>query len=214
MKQVFIFGASSVYGVGAEDRGWGDLVKSYIHQKMYGEGGWGETHEVFNFAKSGSTIEFVGSTYRWVVENYRRNNTETIALVSVGGNDAKADNDPGNFVCTPEDFKVKIGKLLSELQTEFDHVIFVGNGYVDESKTFPKQSPFSDHVSYFSNERRQLFGQISKNSCEQLGIDYVSIPTNKDDWLRSCLSKDGLHPNQTGYDKMFEAIRPVLERYL
>lgn len=204
-----------MYGVGADNQGWGDLIKSYIHGKIYGTDGAGETHEVFQFAKPGSTIEFIRSTCPWIVENYRRESAETTVLLAIGNNDAKASNEPTNYVCSTDEFRQKALELLTMLKREFDHVILVGNGYVDESKTSPKPSPFGDgRVSYFTNERRSLFNAITQEICDDLRIEYVKLDVDKDEWIKNYLSRDGLHPNQSGYDKVFEAIQPVLEKYV
>jgi len=213
MKQVFILGASSVYGVGAEHEGWGDLVKSYIHSKQYAEGGLGEAYEVFNFAKAGSTVDFVANTFPWICDNYQRG-PELITLVSVGGNDAKAQNSPDNYVCTPEAFKEKIQNLCSVLKDRSQHVIFVSNGYVDESKVNPKPVPFEGNISYFTNERRNQFNAITKQVCQSMGFDFVAVDCDKDTWVSTYLYKDGLHPNQAGYELVFEALRPRLEEAL
>jgi lysophospholipase L1-like esterase len=214
MKQIFILGASSVYGVGAERDGWGDLVKAYVHSKMYGADGVGEAAEVFNFAKAGSTVEFVAETFPWICENYQRG-PELIILVSVGGNDAKARNAPDNFVCTPEAFQEKITNLCSILKAHSQHVIFVSNGYVDESKVNPKPSPFGDgNVAYFTNERRSRFNAITKKVSEATGFDYVAVDCDKATWIAKYLFKDGLHPNQAGYKLVFETIKPKLDKYL
>lgn len=214
MKQLFILGASSVYGVGAETDGWADLTKSYLLSKMYGPGGVGEKYEIFNFSKSGSTIEFVADTTPWIYDKYARDG-DIITLVSVGGNDAKAKGSPDNFVCTPEDFELKVTQLLKSLIGYSKHVIFVSNGYIDESKTNPKPSPFADgELSYFTNERRSLFNSITKRVCESNGIDFVATDKDKDTWVKKYLYTDGLHPNQAGYNKVFEAVHPVIEKYL
>ena len=214
MKQFFILGASSVYGVGAESYGWGDLVKSYIHSKMYSINGVGEKYEVFNFSKSGSTIEFVAETVDWIFDKYARGN-EIVTFISVGGNDAKSENAPDNFVCTPENFQEKVTVLIESLQQHSKQIVFISNGFVDESKVSPKQSPFGDNkVSYFTNERRSLFNDITKKICESKGIDFVAVNIDKDTWIKSYLYSDGLHPNQIGYWKVFEALKPVIDRNL
>jgi len=212
MKQIFILGASSVYGVGAEHGGWGDLVKSYIHSKQYTPDGPGEMCEVFNFAKAGSTVEFVADTFPWVCQNYLRDGAELAILISVGGNDAKAQNMPDNYVCTTESFREKITGLCSVLQARSQHVIFVSNGYVDETKVSPKPSPFSDgNVSYFTNERRGQFNAITKEVCETNGFDFVTVDCDRETWISNYLYKDGLHPNQAGYERVFEALRSKLD---
>lgn len=214
MKQFFILGASSVYGVGAESDGWGDLVKQHLHSKMYGIDGAGEKYEVFNFSKAGSTVEFVTDTATWIYDKYARG-SDVVTLISVGGNDAKAENTPENFVCTPEDFEKKVTDLLEVLQQHSKQVVFVSNGFVDESKVSPKQSPFGDgKVSYFTNERRTLFNGITREICESKGIDFVVVDVDKDAWIQNHLYSDGLHPNQAGYQKVFEALKPIVDRSL
>lgn len=215
MKQIFILGASSVYGVGAEHDGWGDLVKAYMHGKLYAPDGLGEACEVFNFAKAGSTVEFVADTFPWICQNYLRDGAELTTLISVGGNDAKAVNAPDNYVCTPEAFREKITNLCSVLKAQSKHVIFVSNGYVDETKVSPKPSPFGDgNVSYFTNERRGQFNAITKEVCEAMGFEFVAVDCDKDTWISKYLYKDGLHPNQEGYQLVFEAVRPKLDAVL
>ncbi|HSX34704.1 MAG TPA: SGNH/GDSL hydrolase family protein [Candidatus Saccharimonadales bacterium] len=214
MKQIFILGASSVYGVGAERAGWGDLVKAYVNSKIYSPDGPGETCEVFNFAKAGSTVEFVTDTLPWICQNYQRGPELTI-LISVGGNDAKAQNTPDNYVCTPEAFREKITTLCSVLKVHSKHVIFVSNGYVDETKVSPKPSPFNDgNTSYFTNERRAQFNAITQEVCQSMGFDFVAVDCDKDTWIRTYLYKDGLHPNQAGYELVFEALKPALDKTL
>lgn len=210
MKQIFILGASSVYGVGAEQAGWGDLVKSYVHNKMYGPDGTGEICEVFNFSKAGSTVEFVAQTFPWICENYQRTKELTI-LVSVGGNDARAKDTPEGYACSPEAFKDKVTNLANLLKDHAKNVIFVSNGYVDESKVNPKPSPFDNSVSYFTNQRRSQFNAITKEICQSLGIDFVAVDCNQDVWIKNYLYKDGLHPNQAGYELVFQAVKPKVD---
>lgn len=213
MKQVFILGASSVYGVGATTQGWADQVKSYLHSKMYSETGTGENYEVFNFSKSGSTIEFVLETAPWIYDRYARSG-DILTLVSVGGNDAKAKGAPDAFVCTPDDFEQKVRRLLDELVQHNSRVVFVSNGYADESKTNPKPSPFKDgELSYFTNERRMLFNSITRRVCEEKGIDFIATTIDKDTWINNYLYTDGLHPNQAGYDAVFDAVRPLIDAF-
>jgi lysophospholipase L1-like esterase len=214
MKQIFILGASSVYGVGAEHDGWGDLVKSYAHSKMFGPDGVGEQYEVFNFAKSGSTIEFVAETAAWAYQNYARGD-DVMTLICVGGNDAKAVDAPDNFVSTPEDFRVKVTDLLELLRQHSQQVVFVSNGFVDETKVSPKRSPFGDgKVSYFTNQRQTMFNDVTKQLCQDSGLEFVTSGVDKDTWIKNYLYIDGLHPGQAGHQKVFEALKPILDTYL
>src|SRR4051812_47605193 len=104
ITQVFILGSSMVYGVGGSHGGWADLVKQHLHQKMYGEDGVGEEYEVYNFGKSGATIDFVKDTFGSQLEAYGRRQ-KTIILLAVGGNNTKAEEEPDNFVSTHEEYE-------------------------------------------------------------------------------------------------------------
>jgi lysophospholipase L1-like esterase len=216
MKQIFILGASSVYGVGAEHDGWGDLVKSYVHSRMYGPGGIGEAYEVLNFSKSGSTIDFVIKTLPWLVKNYARSNdpNDLIILLSVGGNDAKASGSANAFISTPETFEDNLISLRDTLLQYSKHIIFVSNGYVAESKVNPKPVPFEGKISYFTNKRRMMFNDITRKVCLASNIEFVSVECDKDTWIKQYLYDDGLHPNQAGYDLVFHTLRPLLDNHL
>lgn len=211
MKQFFILGASSVYGVGAE-KGWADLVKAHIHAKMYGPHAAGEKYEVFNFSKSGSTIEFISFNLDWICQNYARPKSEIVILICVGGNDAKAENTPDNFICVPEDFKAKLENLIQQLKKISAEIIFVSNGFVDESKTNPKVSPFGKSKSYFTNERRSQFNDITKQLCKDNELTFIRCNVDKDEWVETCLYDDGLHPNQLGHQKVFEAVKTSIDK--
>jgi len=58
--------------------------------------------------------------------------------------------------------------LLNEIQKKVDNIIFVGSGYVDESKTMPKISPLDGEYSYFYNDRKILFNNITEKLCKEL----------------------------------------------
>lgn len=160
MTRIFIFGASTVYGVGGEHGGWADLIKQEFHKKMFGEDGIGEEYEVYNFGRPGATSEFVMQNMVSQLSEYR-GKARVISIISVGGNDAKAIDEPTNFVSTPEEYRAKMMELLQLLQTESDAVIAVGGGYYDETKTNPVVSS-SGNSYFFTNKRKKLFEQTFK----------------------------------------------------
>lgn len=213
MTQIFILGSSSVYGVGASTAGWGDLIKQYIHNSMYKPGGNGETHEVYNMGKSGATIDFVQKNFLKWLEQYGRDG-EIICVVCVGGNNSKAEEEPDNFVSTPEEFTQEMTTLIEMLRTKSNGIIMVGNGWVDESKTNPKHNPLTGGKSYMTNERRQKFTDITKELCKKHGIPFIELELSEEEWLDKYIYQDGLHPNQDGHQMIFEAIKPELEKLL
>lgn len=213
ITQFFMLGSSSLYGVGSSNAGFADLIKQYVHSKMYAEGGTGERYEVYNFGKSGATIEFVKEALPWLLQNYGRGG-RLIFIVSVGGNNSKARNAPDNFVSTPEEYKQQIADLLLLLKQRSDRVIVVGNAFVDESKTSPKLDPLSGNVDYFTNARRRQFTGINKQICDQNGLDFVDVNVSQQEWIEKYLYEDGLHSNQAGHKLIFDAIKPLIDECL
>lgn len=213
MIQFFVFGSSSAYGAGGENGGWADLLKQRLHRKMYGGDAIGEKYEFYNFGKSGATIDFVQNTFRKQLKDYRRDG-KIIALVSIGGNNSKAENEPDNFVSTPDEYRQEMTILLNELKQEFYQVLFLGSGYVDESKTNPKSNPLTGGKSYFTNERREQFDNILKDVCKEEKIDYIEVDVKQEDWLKNYIYIDGLHPNKAGHELLAEKMWQFLSNHL
>lgn len=213
ITQIFILGSSSAYGVGSASAGWGDLIKQYLHSNMYGAAGVGEKYEVYNFAKSGATVDFVKETFPQQLAKYSRG-YKSIVLVSVGGNNAKAEDEPENFVSTPEEYKKEMGSLFTMLKQHTGAVVFVGGGYVDEKKTNPKPNPLTGGRSYFSNERRSQFAEITKQLCREHDIMFAGVSISEEEWFKEYIYKDGLHPNDKGHRLIFETVRTELEKML
>ena len=209
MTQIFVFGASIAYGVGGETGGWADLIKQKLHTRMYSKLGTGEKYELYNFAKPGEPISFVLDTYKYQFEKYKRKG-KAIILVSTGGNNSKAENEPDNFISTPEQYHDEMFRLLTELKENSDAVIFVGTGTVDEFKTQPKFNPLTGKKSYFTNARRSLFEQILSQICTEIGITFIQTEIENKEWIEKYLSSDGLHPNQNGHKLIADKIWPHL----
>jgi len=140
MVQIFILGSSSVYGVGALDSGWADIIKQKLHNRMYSEKGLGQIYEVFNFGKAGATIDFVIENFPKQFEQFSRG-CKSISIVLIGGNNNKAVDRPDNYVSTIEQYEFEMNKLIDQLKSLTNHVIIVGRGYYDESKTNPIFNP-------------------------------------------------------------------------
>jgi len=210
MTQVFVVGASITYGVGASEAGWADLIKRYFHSKMYSSGGVGEEYEVFNFSKSGTPIDFVLESYpTWIKEYYRKD--KLVIVFSLGINDSKATDQPTNFFSSPDKYSEQLRKLIGMFKSDTNQIFGVGNAYVDEPKTTPKSNPFTGSKSFFTNERIRLFDKTTADVSTASGVDFTEIDVDKERWIKDCLYSDGLHPNQTGHQLIFESIKPKLD---
>jgi len=212
MQQIFCFGSSLVYGTGSS-AWWGDMLKQSLHQKMYGDNWIWEKIEIFNFWQSGSTIEFVEDTYAFLLDKYGRD-WKKIAIINVWWNNSKARVTPDGYVSSLEEYVISFEKLLTNMTQAFDVIIFVGAWYVDESKVYPKVSPFDGKNSYFSNERRWLFDQATKELCKKLWVYYIWCDILQEDWIQKYLYKDGLHPNILWYRYFFNKLEWLVYKIL
>lgn len=213
MIQIFIIGASSVYGVGGESGGWADLIKKSLHHRMYGKNGIGEKYEVYNFGLSGAKIDFVQKTFPIQLQQYGRGG-KTIVIISLGGNNAKAENSPENYVSTVKEFTAQMSELLNLLKSLKTHTIVVGGGYYDESKTNPKHNPLTGGKSYFTNKRKVEFENGLKQLCDDMCIPFVEVTIPQDLWKKEYLYKDGLHPNHKGHEYICNNVMKQLEKLL
>ena len=213
MIQIFLLGSSSIYGVGAENAGWGDLVKQALHKKMYSDNGVSEKYEVYNFGKSGTTVDFVLNTFPQQLKEYGRGG-KIITIVAVGANNSKAENEPDNFVSTIEEYTKAMSQLLDLLKKSSDHVIAVSAGYYDESKTNPKHNPLTGMKSYFTNARSKMFSERFKELCEERQITFVTDSVSEAEWKEKYIFTDGLHPNQAGHKLISQKVLKQLDKMI
>ena len=212
MGQVFIFGASAAYGVGGEHGGWADMIKLRLHKAMFEPGGMGEKHEVYIFAKPGATAEFVARTFEGQLDEYRRKD-KVVAVISVGGNNAKAVGMADNFVSTPEAYSDAMKQLLGSIKKNVDALICVGFTPVDEAKTAPKHNPETGD-SFFWNKRIQEFNAVFGDVAKELGVAFVNLSVNELEWKQKYVAVDGLHPNDAGHHLICDRVWPEVEKAL
>jgi lysophospholipase L1-like esterase len=210
MTQVFIFGSSNAYGVGGENGGWPDLMKQQLHQDMYTKGGTSEQHEVFNFGKSGATVDFVSASFSDLFRCFRRDNSQTIGILSVGSNDARAESKPDNFTSSLEHYQSEMTILIKQMSASFDQLFVLDYFPIDESKTMPFVSPTTGIRYYYSNKRRFQFSDALEDICRTQGIVFLKTGIPINEWIGSYLYEDGLHPNGNGHQKLADMIMQSL----
>lgn len=206
-------GASTVYGVGGPSGGWADMLKLALHKQMYNEVSSTEAHEIFIFAKSGVTTNFIATGCEQRIEEYKRDGRKTIVILSIGLNNAKAIGAPKNYVSTPEDYAAQIKQLLERIAKKVDSIICVGFTPVDESKTMQKINPFTQQRSYFANERISEFNKVFRHAAEETGdaVQFLDLfhAASEMNWTNAYLSSDGLHPNDKGHRWIYEQVVPL-----
>ncbi len=214
MTQIFIFGASTAYGSGAELAGWGDLLKQSMLTKMYGKDGPGEKCEVYNFAQHGATIEFVLVAAPEQLKYYRKSG-KVVAVVQVGGNNIKAKGTPDGFVVSLEEYENLMSQLIERLRVGVDELVMLDALMpVDESKTNPEIDKTTGRKSYFTNDRIFLFNHALGKLCRKYKVHHIDLTTDPKEWVKDRVSADGLHPNQAGHRYIFDKVSPQIEKLL
>ena len=132
----------------------------------------------------------------------------------MGGNNAKAENKPDNFISTLEEYSEQMSKLLDMLKKESTHVLVVEGGYYDETKTNPKPNPLTGGKSYFSNKRMQRFQKKLKDLCRERSIVFIEMETTEQEWKQKHLYIDGLHPNQAGHEHISQKVLKEIKKFI
>lgn len=217
MKNILIFGASGLHGVGGERGGWADRLKAALHKDMYGAGGAGEFCEVYELGIPGTTLSDMLARFEAEVRArvHQPDPDQTYIIFSCGANDAKAVDQIDNHPISAEDFAANVHAFIHLAKDYSNHIVGVGIVPVDESKTSPKESPVSGRLSYFSNQRLKQFEDAFAQVCGAEQVQFVplfdSVPA---DWAQTHLWRDGLHPNDHGHDWIHEKVEPVLRTML
>ncbi|MBI3624530.1 hypothetical protein HY218_02765 [Candidatus Saccharibacteria bacterium] len=217
MTQIFVFGASTAYGVGGRSGGWPDLLKQRLHEEMYALSQLPpEKHEIYNLCVPGATVADVKERLAIELKSYAKPGRQQIVTIELGGNDAKAIETPSNYTNTPEVFVQELKELVDIAKMHAEHILLVGLQPVDETKTAPRTNPWTERKVYFTNQRMNLFEESIADLAQKENITYIPIfaEASKLNWEKEYLFEDGLHPNEKGhqwlYEKVYSAIKKLL----
>ncbi len=198
--RIVALGDSLVYGYG--DTVGGGWVERLRRQWMGQENG----HVLYNLGVRGDrthqVAERLEGEYRYRGE--LRNRVPDVIMLSVGVNDSARLRRPNGRLFTDFDtYQQEIENLLDKAQ-QLSPVYFVGMVPVDEAKM-----PFID-CFYFNHFDQYRYKEATKKACQSRNIPYLDI---FDLWLgrgenypKSRLINDGLHPNVKGYESLYEDI--------
>ncbi len=200
-QRIIALGDSLVYGYGDPVAGgWVEqLRRKWMHPLSPG-------HALYNLGIRGNGViqvkERLEQEFRHRGE--LRNRYPDLIILSVGTNDsARLGRSDGKQYTEFAEFKLKMAELLDEA-LELCPVLFVGMVPVDESKM-----PFLD-CFYYSHADQERYKEATRIACEQRGVPYLDIfkmwLERGEEWGRSRLCPDGLHPNVRGYQTLLEDV--------
>lgn len=212
-SQIICLGASSLYGVGHTKGGWPELLKADIHKKQYGPNGKGQVNEVYSIGVPGATLSDMKERTEICLKTIRKPKRQVICVLQLGANDAKALDNPDNFFTTTEDYKKKITEFLGTVNELSDKAVCLGLFPMDQDKVMPVSK---NPKTYFSNERIRKFEKILCDTAESLGMNALPVfqEAVQSNWINEYQYRDGIHPNDKGYQWLYQKVKPEIEKLL
>ncbi len=200
--KIVALGDSLIYGFG--DPLGGGWVERLRRQWMMESETTG--HVLYNLGIRGNRVAQVSDRLEneFRQRGELRHNSPDAILLSVGVNDSARLGRPHGRLFTAKDvFAHQIEELLDQAN-QLCSVFFIGMVPVDETKM-----PFMD-CFYYNHQDQYLYKEITRLACEARNIPYLDIfdlwTRRGDLWFRSRLCADGLHPNVSGYESLFEDV--------
>lgn len=194
-------GDSTIYGFGdPEGGGWVErLRREWMAPESPG-------HILYNLGVRGDRVQQVAQ--RLEKEFHHRGelkNSQPDAIVlSVGMNDsARVQKPDGRNLTDFGEFQRALDDLL-DTSTQLSQVMFVGMIPTD-----PAKMPFLGCL-YYNLAEQQRYKEATRLACLRREIPYLDIfdkwLNRGDDWWRSRLCPDGIHPNVLGYEALLEDV--------
>jgi lysophospholipase L1-like esterase len=195
--KIVVLGDSLVYGFGdPEGGGWVERLR----RRSMALGSMGPVF--YNLGVRGDGVRQVCQRleHEFRYRGELRNRVPDLIVLSVGVNDSARVGKPlGRSFTDYEIFKAEMDSLL-QLAKGLCPVLFVGMTPVDE-----RRMPFAD-VLYYSSTDQWHYKEATRLACAVYDIPYLDTLNlwlkRGDDWWRSRLLEDGLHPNVAGYQAL------------
>lgn len=184
-----IWGDSIVYGsCDSETLGWAGRLRKALPTDDY--------NNLYNFGICGDTSEDVLKRFQIEVDAIGPDKI----VFAVGINDSKFPNDTSEHNVSLDIYEKNLEELITTAKKYTEEITIVGATKVDDEWR-------SARGSRFMNEEIQKFNEVMKQVATRHNLGYIDVFETLDP---SSDLDDGLHPNATGYQKMFEVIKSKL----
>lgn len=211
MKNILIFGASTVHGIGGVYGGWADKVKQSFHSELYGGSEVpAEDCDVYELGVPGATLPDLLERFKDELKvRVGDSRPEDIHIVfSAGLNDSRLHRDSSRHLYSPDDFAASVHAFIHLAKAYTPHILGVGITPIHEEKVNGGR-PDSPYV--LLNDSVRTFEEAFERTCEAEGIVFVPLCKNvPPDWEQNYLFADGLHPNDRGHEWIRSRVEPVL----
>lgn len=194
---ILIFGDSITYGTqDSEKGGWVNRLRLTLENK-------GEIYfNIYNLGVPGDTT--INLKKRFDSEcSFRFNmDAKTIIIFSIGINDSQIINGKSSIYIN--DFRENIIELIEKVKKFSSYILFIGLTKVDDDRVMPVSW---DYNIRYSNHEIIKYNKELKNICEEKSVEFLDVF----DLLSIKDLDDGLHPNDSGHQKLCEEILKYLQ---
>ncbi|MGU9939792.1 SGNH/GDSL hydrolase family protein [Empedobacter brevis] len=206
MTNCLFFGDSITYGeYDGILGGYVDILKRYCHAEFYQN----NTNEIncFNLGIGGETTE--GLIKRFEIEvQARYSPDENLIFFLYGANDLAEKNNVE--LVSLSDFEANLSQMISHAKEFTKHVYLIS--ILPISKTVDGINV--PERKFRTTQKIELYNQKLKELAAENDVEFIDIFSSFDANKEVFLSKDGVHPNEKGYDFIATQIKPILEKYL
>jgi len=188
-----VFGDSTAWGAwDLEKGGW--VNRLWLHVAKRDK----DYVEIYNLSISGGTIQTILDRF----EDESKIREADALIFQSGGNDSYLQGRGGPNNIPKEKFRKNVEEIIERAKKITDKIIFIGFKNVDESRTMP----VSWKDIYYVNAELEQYGQIIEEVCENNDVLYLDIFG----LLQNDDLDDGIHPNASGHQKIFEQVKSFL----
>src|SRR3989338_8861060 len=194
-ESICIFGDSTAWGA------W-DLEKGGWVSRLWMDVGIREGDdymEIYNCSVSGGTANTILERF----ENEAKIRGADALIFQTGGNDASYEL-PHNFIVPIEKFRENIKEIIKRAKKITDKIIFLDLKNCDATKTMP----VSWIDVYSTNEDIQRYSKVMEETCKEHGALFMDLTL-----LDNSDFEDGLHPNASGHEKIFQQVKEFLTKH-
>jgi lysophospholipase L1-like esterase len=187
-ERIAIFGDSIAAGESdPANGGWAGRLRADLKANAPGK-------RVFNFGVSGD--DSAGLLERFEPQCLASN--PSMLLIAIGINDTRHAGDSSRVDSLR--YSLNLEKLIAQALAVTRDVTFIGLTRVDETRTVPiSRSP----LTIFENELIIAHDTVLQSVCHNRSVEYIPMF----DLLSDHDLADGLHPNASGHQKMYDRIR-------
>lgn len=186
--EISAWGDSITYGEGDKEAlGWIGRLRKELYETE---------HSVYNRGICGDTSEDV--LKRFVIEV--GSIEPELIFLAIGINDSKFPNGGSDNKVPFAAFQQNTEKLILEAKAKSSKVVLVGLTEVNERQI--------QSSSIFTNEVIAKYDAHLRELSQKEGVPFVNMQGVLD--IETDL-EDGLHPNASGYEKMFKVILPFVQ---